>query len=499
MPKQAEAAADKAVRRTGVPVRRPALDYETNPQRESPLLGLVKSSLPGLDVLQRYDRCWLRPDVFAGVAVAAYLVPQVMAYTAIINVPPVTGLWDGVGRPARLRLPRRLAGAQPGPGVNCRADGRHGDRPAGRELPERAIALTAALSLIVAGWLLIARVFRLGVVSDLLSQPLLVGYLAGGAVLMIVGQLGKMTGTSVDGDSIVEQVRSFLSVVGQTHLTTLLVGLGTLALLLLIVWRRLRWPGPLIAVATATAVCAITHLDRLWGRRRRHGPDRTAHAAPARGVGCRRQGPPCRRAGVAIVAYGDITLIARGFPSPPDGRTAPEVDPQQGSRLSGVHAATGLVGVSPVSACPDRPGHRRCAAVPPVLAGRLGLHRHRPLRRGPVDLDAPQGLARGGRLLCGGEALVAGRDIIRLRRFRPPLWLAVARDARHRPARWHPRRVAIAIALSLRWRCSSGSPARRGSRPGAGFGRRRRPPDALTLPGLVVHRYDAPLFFANVS
>ena len=103
--------------------------------------------------------------------------------------------------------------------------------------PGRAIALTAALSLIVAVWLHDARVFRLGVVSDLLDQPLLVGYLAGGAVLMIVGQLGKMTGTSVDGDSIVEQIRSFLSVVGQTHLTTLLVGLGTLALLLLIVWR----------------------------------------------------------------------------------------------------------------------------------------------------------------------------------------------------------------------------------------------------------------------
>ena len=68
--------------------------------------------------------------------------------------------------------------------------------------PDRAVALAAALSLIVGGWCLLGRLARLGVIADLLSQPLLVGYLAGAAVLMIVGQLGKMTGTTVEGDNL---------------------------------------------------------------------------------------------------------------------------------------------------------------------------------------------------------------------------------------------------------------------------------------------------------
>src|SRR6185295_19872027 len=67
--------------------------------------------------------------------------------------------------------------------------------------PARAVALSSALALVVAGWCLVARMVRLGVASDLLSTPLLVGYLAGGAVLMVVGQLGKMTGTSFEGDT----------------------------------------------------------------------------------------------------------------------------------------------------------------------------------------------------------------------------------------------------------------------------------------------------------
>ena len=68
---------------------------------------------------------------------------------------------------------------------------------------DKAVQLAAALSLIVALWCFVARIFRLGVIAELLSQPLLVGYLAGGAVLMIVGQLGKVTGTKVHGESIV--------------------------------------------------------------------------------------------------------------------------------------------------------------------------------------------------------------------------------------------------------------------------------------------------------
>ena len=112
----------------------------------------------------------------------------------------------------------------------------------------------------VAAWCLIARFARLGVIADLLSQPLLVGYLAGGAVLMVVGQLGRVTGTKVDGESIVAQIRSFVEVVPKTHWPTLAVATGTLALLLGVIWLRPKWPGPLIAVAAATLASAVLDL-----------------------------------------------------------------------------------------------------------------------------------------------------------------------------------------------------------------------------------------------
>ena len=204
------------------------------------------------------------------------------------------------------------------------------------------MALGAALSLVVAGWCLLGRIARLGVIADLLSQPLLVGYLAGAAVLMVVGQFGKMTGTTVEGDNIVAQLKSFAEVVDDTHLLTLSVGAGTLGLLLVVHLLRPRWPATLIAVAAATVVCVLADLKN-------HGvavvgPVPTGlptSRPPRRDVGGR---PELALAGlgVAVVAYGDNTLIARGFPAPAteDEPTVEPVDPQQELvALAGVHVA----------------------------------------------------------------------------------------------------------------------------------------------------------------
>jgi hypothetical protein len=89
----ARPAARPAVQRIA---RRPALGYHLDPEREHFVLRALTALSPGIGVLRRYRRTWARPDVFAGVAVAAYLVPQVMAYTTIINVPPITGLWTAL-------------------------------------------------------------------------------------------------------------------------------------------------------------------------------------------------------------------------------------------------------------------------------------------------------------------------------------------------------------------------------------------------------------------
>jgi SulP family sulfate permease len=382
----AEQVAAKAVKQSGVRVaRRPALDYELDPTRERVAWRFLQSGMPGLEVLRQYDRGWLRADVFAGVAVAAYLVPQVMAYTAIMNTPPVTGLWTAL---AALLVYAVLGSSRvlsPGPESTVALMAATAIAPLVAGDPGRAMALTAALSLVVAGWLLVARVFRLGVISDLLSQPLLVGYLAGGAVLMIVGQLGKMTGTSIDGESIVDQLRSFLAVIGATHLPTLIVGVSTLALLLAIRVVRPSWPAPLIAVVTATAVSAFMGLEAQGVAVVGEVPTGLPMPHLPAVTWAEVQSLLIAGLGVAIVAYGDITLIARGFPSPPDDKgRIPEVDPNRELiALAGVHAASGLgqrlPGVS--LRVSHGAGHRRWRQVAAVLVGLGRMHRRRPVRR----------------------------------------------------------------------------------------------------------------------
>ena len=159
--------------------------------------------------MRRYRRGWLRSDVYAGISVVAYLVPQVMAYTALVGVPPVVGLWTAL---AALIVYAALGSSRVlsvGPESTIALMAGTAIAPLAAADPDRAVALGATLSLIVGGWCLLGRIARLGVIADLLSQPLLVGYLAGAAVLMVVGQLGKMTGTTVEGDNLVAQVKSF--------------------------------------------------------------------------------------------------------------------------------------------------------------------------------------------------------------------------------------------------------------------------------------------------
>jgi SulP family sulfate permease len=374
--------------------------------------------------------------------------------------------------------------------------------------PNRAIALSAALSLIVAAWCLIARMARLGVIADLLSQPLLVGYLAGGAVLMVVGQLGKMTGTQVTGASIVAQVQSFAGVVGRTQMPTLLVGAGTLALLVAIHLLLPRWPAPLIAVATATAVCAMTDLAR-------HGvavvgavptglPVPHLPAVSAQDV----QSLLLAGIGVAVVAYGDNTLIARAFPVTLDDgedKNLAVVDPQQELiALGGVHLVVGLTGGFPVSSSGSRTalaiaGNARTQLYSLVSALCVVIVL---FVAGPLISDLPQA-SLGAVVFYAASKLVSWKEFVRLARFRPNELLLALAATLGTVLFGILVGVGVAIGLSLlemAQRLARPHEAVLGRVPGLpGMHDVDDYPDAQTLPGLIVYRYDAPLFFANVG
>ena len=220
------------------------------------------AAAPGLWQFARYDRGWLRGDVLAGVTVAAYLIPQVMAYAEVAGLPAVAGLWAVLGPLAVYAVlgtsrqlsvgPESSTALMTAAAVSAMIDGDI-DRYA-----DAAAALALAVGVIcVLGW-----VARLGFLANLLSRPVLVGYMAGIAILMIVSQLGKVTGIEVEGDTWSPNWFPWSPELDQIELPTLCLAAVVLALLL----AMRRWlphsPGPLVAMLLAAGAVALFRLDR---------------------------------------------------------------------------------------------------------------------------------------------------------------------------------------------------------------------------------------------
>ena len=486
---------------------RPAVGYNLAVNKGPSLANRLNTYAPGIGALRDYHRPWLRADAFAGIAVAAYLVPQVMAYASIVGVPPVVGLWTAL---AALTAYAALGGSRVlsvGPESTVALMAGATVAPLAGGDPARAVALSSALALVVAGWCLVARMVRLGVASDLLSTPLLVGYLAGGAVLMVVGQLGRLTGTTVSGEGVVEQVTSFIRVVSDTDLLTLAVGAGTLGLLLAVGRLRPRWPGPLIAVASATIVCAVAQLADRGVAVVGHVPTGLPGVAfPAVTIEDFKR-LAVAGLGVALVAYSDNSLIERGFPAPPDerGGMSRRVDPDQELvALAGVHVASGLVGGFPVSSSGSRTALALAAGARTQLYSLVAAVVVIVVlfAAGPLLSQLPAA-ALGAVVLYAASKLVSLAELVRLARFRR-MELILALAALVGTLTFGILAgVGIAIALSILemiHRLARPHEGVLGRVPGlAGMHDVDDYPDAQTLPGLIVYRYDAPLFFANVG
>jgi sulfate permease, SulP family len=164
----------------------------------------------------------VRGDLLAGVTVAAYLVPQVMAYAQVAGLVWLRGMWA----------------AEPSLVIYA-ALGSSRSLSLG---PESTTALMAVA----------AGTVRLGFLADLLSRPVIVGYLAGVALIMIAGQLGAATGVPVAGEAFPAQVVSFAERIGGVRPATAAIAAAVLAFLVLVQWRWPRAPGPLLAVLLAS-------------------------------------------------------------------------------------------------------------------------------------------------------------------------------------------------------------------------------------------------------
>ena len=210
-------------------------------------------------MLRGYRRGWLAGDLVAGVTVAAYLVPQVMAYATIAGLPPVTGLWAAFPALIVYSLLGSSRSLSMGPEATTALMTLVAIKPLAAGHPVQYARLASTLALLtglmaVAAWLL-----RLGFFADLLSRPVLVGYMAGVALIMIGDQLQRATGIPVRGQVFFAQVGSFARGLGQVKPAVVALSLSIVAFLLLLRWRWPRLPGPLLAALLGTAVVAVLH------------------------------------------------------------------------------------------------------------------------------------------------------------------------------------------------------------------------------------------------
>jgi sulfate permease, SulP family len=213
-------------------------------------------------VLAGYQRSWLRGDLVAGLTVAAYLVPQVMAYSGLAGLPPVAGLWAillPLALYAVLGSSRQLS---VGPESTTALMTASAIAPLATGDPGRYATLAATLAVVTGLLCLVAWAVRLGFVADLLSKPILVGYMAGIALIMIVSQLGKITGAPVNGEGFFARLTSFARELTHIHMVTLLFAVAVLAFLFVVQWRFPRIPGPLLAVLLGTLAVTAFGLER---------------------------------------------------------------------------------------------------------------------------------------------------------------------------------------------------------------------------------------------
>jgi high affinity sulfate transporter 1 len=214
----------------------------------------------GAAQLRSYRRSWLRGDLIAGVTVAAYLVPQVMAYATVAGLPPVAGLWAALPALVIYAMLGSSASLSMGPEATTALMTAIAIGSLAAGDPARYAGLAATLALLVGVMSVAAWLLRLGFVADLLSRPVLVGYLAGVAVIMIADQLRRVTGVLVTGQAFGAQIGSFASHLGQIQPATVTMAAAVLAFLLVLQWRWPSVPGPLLAILGATAATAALGL-----------------------------------------------------------------------------------------------------------------------------------------------------------------------------------------------------------------------------------------------
>jgi high affinity sulfate transporter 1 len=454
--------------------------------------------VPGLAVARAYRPAWLRRDLVAGVVLTAMLVPQGMAYAELAGLPPVSGLYAtlvpllayAVFGPSRILVlgpdsalaPLVAAAVIPIAGAD----------------PAQRVAVAGLLALIVGAFLLVGAVARLGFLTDLLSKPVRIGYLAGIALIVIADQLPRLLGVPSSGERFVDDVRQFGGHLGEADATT--AALGIACLVIVLAGSRVL-PSALtmlVAVGGSALVVSLLDLDvAVVGSVPGGLPSLTLPSASVHDVGRL----ALAALAIALLAFADTSVLSRSYAS----RLGERVD--QSRELGGLAAAnlaTGLFQGFPISSSSSRTpvaeaagsrtqltGVTAAVTIGAVLVFGTGL-----LENIPTAALAAVVIAAVLRLIDLPELRwllrVDFRDFalsvasfvgVLALGILPGVGFAIAVSVLAVLERaWHPYSAVLGRVPALK-----------------GYHDTQRHPEGAQVPGLLLFRFDAPLFFANAE
>jgi sulfate permease, SulP family len=458
----------------------------------------VAEYLPAAQWLRAYRRPWLRGDLAAGVTAAAVVIPQAMAYATIAGLPVQAGLYVatvpmlvyallGTSRPLSVSTTSTLA-ALTAAAVAVAAQGD----------PSRAPTAAAVLAALSGALLLLAGMLRLGFMADFISAPVLAGFKAGTGLLIAAGQLGKVLGVPQEGDSFFGKLGSALSHLGEVSWPTVGLAAGSIAILLgLRRYAPRSVPGPLIVVALGILLAVATGLaDRGVALVGEIPPGLPQFVAPDLAMV---EGLLPVAAGVALMAFIESIAAARAFTA--DGE--PEVDADQELRALGLANLAGGCfqafptggGLSQTAVNRATGAHSQVAGI--VTAGVVALTL---LFLTPLFENLPQATL-GAVVIVAVAGLVDLAALRRIRRIRVRdfgLALVALAGVLVLGVLQGVLLAVVVSMLTLIYGANHPPIEVLGRKPGTGAWRdRSRHPDGETVPGLMVVRPVASIYFAN--
>jgi high affinity sulfate transporter 1 len=459
--------------------------------------------LPGLRVARNYQPAWLRHDLVAGLVMTTMLVPVGIAYAEASGVPGIFGLYATIVPLLAYAVfgPSRILVL--GPDSALAAVILATVAPLSGGDARRAVALAGAMALVSGAVCVIAGFARLGFVTELLSKPIRYGYMNGIALTVLLSQTPKLLGFSIGSTGPLRDIWAIAQgiVDGKTNLVALAVGGATLVAILALK-RFPRVPGILLAVVGATLAVALLDLGsrgalKVLGAVPRGLPLPTL---PLIGVD---DVVPVVTGGIAValVSFADTSVLSRTYAA----RLRAPVDPNQEMvGLGAANLAAGFFQGFPISSSSSRTPVAEAAGSRTQLTGVVGaLAICALLLFAPALLKDLPNAALAAVVIASAIGLFEVADLRRIYRIqRWEFWLSMVCFAGVATLGAIPG-IALAIVIAVLeflwdgWRPHS---AVLGHVDGVeGYHDITRYPDATLIPGLLLFRWDAPLFFANAE